>query len=115
MPLFTADTKVQVFMGDTLLFDISGTQQLEETFTAFTAKVKRSYHMNGQHVVQVNGDTAAGVAYCQVKLVSDEDGKEVVMDSSIRYDDEYVRQGGRWLIKTRISHFSVNDKRALES
>lgn len=31
MPLFTADTKVQVYMGDDLLFDISGTPQLEET------------------------------------------------------------------------------------
>jgi hypothetical protein len=102
-------------MGDQLLFDISGTKQLEEVFTSFTANVKRSFHMNGQQVVKIDGDTATGIAYCQVKLVSEEDGKEVITDSSIRYDDEYVRQNGTWLIKTRISHFSINDKRTLQS
>ncbi|SMQ77521.1 SnoaL-like domain-containing protein [Bacillus sp. OV166] len=115
MPLFTPDTKVQVYMGENLLFDISGTKQLEEVFTSFTANVKRSFHMNGQQVVKIDGDTATGIAYCQVKLVSEEDGKEVITDSSIRYDDEYVRQNGTWSIKTRISHFSINDKRTLQS
>ncbi|MEX0153757.1 nuclear transport factor 2 family protein [Microbacterium sp. LMI1-1-1.1] len=115
MPLFTPDTKVKVFMGDTLVFDISGTTQLEETFTGFTANVKRSSHMNGQHDVQVDGDTATGIAYCQVKLVSDEDGHEVIQDSSIRYDDTYVRENGIWRIATRISHFTINEKRTLRS
>jgi hypothetical protein len=76
--------------------------------------VTRSYHMNGQQVVEIDGDSARGIAYCQVKLVSEEDGREVLTDSSIRYDDEYVRHEGRWLIKTRISHFTVNDKRPLQ-
>ena len=115
MPLFTPDTKVQVFMGDNLLFDIDGTQQLEATFNSFTANVKRSFHMNGQQSVKVDGDTATGISYCQVKLVSDEDGQEVIVDSSIRYDDTYVRRDGRWLIAKRISHFSINDKRVLAS
>ncbi|MEN2738683.1 nuclear transport factor 2 family protein [Microbacterium sp. X-17] len=113
MPLFTPDTKVQVYMGEDLLFDIDGTEQLFEVFTSFTANVKRSYHMSGQQTVEVDGDTAKGIAYCQVKLVSDEDGREVVQDSSIRYDDEYVRRDGAWLIAKRISHFSINDKRVL--
>jgi hypothetical protein len=115
MPLFTPDTTVKVYMGDQLLFDISGTEQLEEVFTGFTANVKRSYHMNGQHVVNVDGNSATGILYCQVKLVSEEDGKEFITDHSIRYDDEYVRQNGTWLIKTRISRFSINDKRTLQS
>jgi hypothetical protein len=115
MPLFTSDTTVQVFMGDDLLFDISGTEQLEETFIGFTANVKRSSHMNGQHSVEISGDTATGIAYCQVKLVSDEDDREVIVDSSIRYDDTYIRRDGRWLIASRISHFFINEKRVLAS
>jgi hypothetical protein len=71
--------------------------------------------MNGQHVVAVDGDTATGIAYCQVGLVSDEDGQEFVTDSSIRYDDEYVRSNGHWQISKRTSHFSINDKRPLAS
>lgn len=114
MPLFTEDTTVKVYMGDALLFDISGTEQLEEVFTGFTANVTRSYHINGQQVVNVDGDTATGIAYCQVKLVSVEEGQEVITDSSIRYDDTFVRQNGTWLIKKRISHFTINEKRPLQ-
>ncbi len=113
MPLFTKDTIVKVYMGEELLFDILGTKQLEEIFTGFTADVKRSYHMNGQQVVKIDGDTATGIAYCQVKLVSEEDGKEVVMEHSIRYNDKYVRQNGTWLISDRISHFNITEKRTL--
>ena len=113
MPLFTKDTIVKVYMGEELLFDISGTKQLEEVFTGFTADVKRSYHMNGQQVVKIDGDTATGIAYCQVKLVSEEEGKEVVMEHSIRYNDKYVRQNGTWLISERISHFNITEKRTL--
>jgi hypothetical protein len=105
MPLFTPDTKVQVYMGDTLLFDISGTRQLEETFNGFTANVTRSYHMNGQQLVEIDGDSARGIAHCQVKLVSEEEGREVLTD---------VRREGRWLITKRIPHFTVNDKRPLQ-
>ena len=69
MLLLTPDTRVQVYMGDELLVDIAGTQQVEETFTAFAANMKRSFHMNGQHVVEIDGDSATGIAYCQVKHV----------------------------------------------
>ena len=113
MALFTPDTKVQVYMGDDLVFDISGVEQLEETFSGFIANVTHLFHMNGQQVVDLDGDTATGIAYCQVKLVTAEDGKQFITDSSVRYNDEYVRRDGRWLIKTRISHFLINDKRPL--
>ena len=115
MLLLTPDTKLQVYMGDELLVDISGTQQVEEAFTAFTASVKRSFHMNGQQVVEIDGDSATGITYCQVKHVSEEDGHEVLTDSSVRYEDEYIRQDGRWYISARIAHFTVNDKRTLQS
>jgi hypothetical protein len=39
----------------------------------------------------------------------------MVTDSCIRYDDEYVRRGGQWLIKARVAHFTINDRRPLES
>ncbi|MCT9075210.1 nuclear transport factor 2 family protein [Streptomyces fulvoviolaceus] len=97
------------------LFDISGVEQLEETFSGFIANVTRLFHMNGQQVVDIDGDSATGISYCQVKLVTEEDGKEFITDSSIRYNDEYVQRDGRWLIKTRISHFLINDKRPLGS
>lgn len=111
MSLFVPDTKVQVYMGEDLVFDISGVEQLEETFSGFIANVTHLFHMNGQQVVDIDGDSATGIAYCQVKLVTEEDGKAFITDSSVRYKDEYVQRDGRWLFKTRISHFTINDKR----
>ncbi|KQX46969.1 hypothetical protein ASD40_17015 [Paenibacillus sp. Root444D2] len=55
-----------------------------------------------------------GVSYSQMKMVREEDGKEVITDYSVKYDDLYVRQNGTWLIKERIAHFSIIDARALQ-
>jgi hypothetical protein len=63
MLLLTPDSRVQVYMGDDLLVDMSGTQQVEETFTAFTHNVKRSFHMNGQHVVEVDVESSDAAAH----------------------------------------------------
>jgi len=115
MSLFTADASVQIWIGEHLLFDVRGTETIEKTFSEGTAAVKRSFHMLGQQAFEVDGDTAAGVVYCQVKLVSDDDdGREVVADSSIRYSDTYARVDGRWVISSRISRFTIVDRRVLQ-
>jgi hypothetical protein len=33
----------------------------------------------------------------------------------VRYDDTYVRQEGKWLIKERIGHFLIIEARPLPS
>lgn len=115
MLLLTRGARVQVYMGDDLAFDLAGTDEIQATFAAFAAGVKRSFHLNGQQVVEIDGDAATGSTYCQAKYVSEEDGREVMTDTSIRYEDGYIRQDGRWYIDTRIARFTVIDKRALRS
>jgi hypothetical protein len=100
-------------MGDDLVFDLVGARQVEEAFAAFAATMRRSFHLNGQHVVELDGDAATGITYCQVKHVSDADGHEVITDSSVRYDDTYVRRDGRWFISRRIARFTMHETRAL--
>ncbi|MCM3674652.1 nuclear transport factor 2 family protein [Peribacillus simplex] len=114
MLLFTPDTRYKVYVGDQLVSDVSGTKQLEEEFTGHASLVKRYFSINGQHVVKVDGDTATGVSYSQMKMVREEDGKEVITDYSVRYDDEYVRQNGTWLIKARTCHFVIIDAKTLQ-
>lgn len=113
MKLFTPDTRVKVYMGDTLAFDISGVEELEKIFSQFTATVKRSHHMNGQFVSEVDGDTAKGTLYCNATLVTEENGEEVITENLIYYNDTYVRENGKWFIKSRESHFTIIDKRVL--
>lgn len=44
----------------------------------------------------------------------DEDGKEIITDYSVKYDDIYVRQNGTWLIKERTAHFIITEARTLQ-
>ena len=113
MKLFTKDTHVQVYMGEKLAFDIHGVEELEKVFSQFTAAVKRSHHMNGQHVIKVDGDNATGVLYCRAALVTEEEGKKFLSDNFIWYEDTYKKVDGKWLIAARTSHFIISDKHVL--
>jgi len=114
MLLFTPDTRYKVYFGGQLVSDVSGTKQLEEEFTGHASIVKRYFSINAQHVVKVEGDTATGVSYSQMKMVREEEGKEVITDYSVKYDDLYVHQNGTWLIKERTAHFSIIEARTLQ-
>lgn len=114
MLLLTPDTKYKVYFGNQLVSDVSGTKQLEEEFLGHASLVKRYFSINGQHVVEVDGDTATGVLYSQMKMVREEEGKEVLTDYSVKYDDIYVRQNGTWLIKERTAHFVIIEARTLQ-
>jgi len=40
-------------------------------------------------------------------------GKDILTGYSARYDDNYVLQNGKWLIKERIAHFLIIESRTL--
>jgi len=69
--------------------------------------------MNGQHSVKIDGDTATGVSFSQLKMIRESEGKDIITDYSVKYDDKYVCQNGRWLIKERISYFKIVEARSL--
>ncbi|WP_291285274.1 hypothetical protein [Flavobacterium sp.] len=35
------------------------------------------------------------------------EGKDVLTDYSVKYDDNYVKINGKWLIKDRVANFVV--------
>ena len=115
--LFTEDAEVTSFRGTEMTSDLKGRKQLAERFKAFLDQFSTVYHINGQQTVKIEGDKATGIAYAQVALVSEKkvdnsnkknvgDGiKKTILTQGVRYNDEYVRQDGRWLISKRTSHF----------
>ncbi|AIQ52930.1 nuclear transport factor 2 family protein [Paenibacillus sp. FSL R7-0331] len=105
MLLFTPDAKFKVYMGEQLVSDVTGTVQLEQDFNGHVGFVKRYFSMNGQHVVSVEGDNATGILFSQMKMLRDEEGREVITDYSVQYNDVYVRQNEKWLIKERTSKY----------
>ncbi|MDO3412233.1 nuclear transport factor 2 family protein [Saccharibacillus sp. CPCC 101409] len=113
MLLFTPDVQFDVYMGGQLVSQVSGTQQLEQEFNGHVSLVKQYFTLNGQHVVQVDGDRATGIVFSQMKMLREQDGEEVLTDYSVKYNDVYVKQNGAWLIGKRTSEYTFIESRVL--
>jgi len=112
--LFTEDAVVDTYFEGQLFASLKGRKQIEDTFSGFMANFETSYHINGQHTVELDGDRATAVHYCLVVLISaTEDGKKTRGTNGVLYNDEYVRHGGRWLISKRTSYFTWRDQQAI--
>jgi hypothetical protein len=111
--LFTKDATVESYANGTLVSSLKGTEQIGKAFESFLANFETVYHINGQHVVEINGDKAEGTLYCRVDLISSENGKKINNASAVSYKDEYVYEDGQWLIAKRTSNFVWNDRQEL--
>ena len=108
MDLFTEDALLILnFGGQTR--NLEGTEAIFSAFDNTLSNTDILYHMGGQSTIEVNGDTATGVAYCRVVLIDTEDGVTSHTDEGVRYTDEYVRRDGKWLISKRTSDFLFVD------
>ena len=68
---------------------------------------------NGQQTVELHGDRAEGIAYCQVALVSNKDSHDEMLTHYVRYNDSYAKINGRWVIQKRIAHFMYSETRTI--
>lgn len=103
--LFTEDAEVTSYQGDKQTSHLKGRKELAERFKAFLDQFTTVYHINGQQTVKIDGNKATGIAYAQVVLVSEKNGKKSTLTQGVRYNDEYEYKNGKWLISRRISHF----------
>lgn len=116
MSLFTKDAAYKVYMNGALVADTTGTDVLEKEFSGHASQVKTYFTLNGQHTVQIEGeDTATGISFTQIKMIRESEGKDIITDYSVKYDDKYVRQNGKWLIKERTGHFIIIEARSVNS
>lgn len=111
--LFTKDATVETYRNGALIASLKGTNQIGGAFEAYLANFETVYHINGQHVVEINGDKAEGTLYCRVDLISSENGKKINNTSGVSYKDEYTYENGQWLISKRTSNFVLNDRQEL--
>lgn len=115
MKLFTPDATYKVFMNGVQVGNTKGTDKLEQEFKAHAAQVKTYFTLNGQLTVNIDGLTATGVSFSQLKMVREKDGKDILTDYSVRYDDKYVYLNGKWLIKERVGNFLIVDSKPLNN
>lgn len=113
LQLFTPDVTYKVYMGDFLAANVSGRENMEKDFNGHASLVKTYFTLNGQHTVKIDGDTAKGISFSQIKMIREVEGKDVLTDYSVKYDDTYALQNGKWLIKDRIGYFLIIEVRPI--
>lgn len=111
MNLFTLYVTYKVYMGGALVADVSGRENMEKDFNHHASLVKTYFTLNGQHTVKIDSETATGVSFTQIKMIRDIEGKDILTDYSVKYDDSYVFQNGKWFIKDRVAHFLIIEAR----
>jgi hypothetical protein len=113
MDLFTPDVRYKVFMGGALVADVAGRESMEKDFNYHASLVKTYFTLNGQHTVKINSEMATGVSFTQIKMIREVEGKAILTDYSVKYDDRYVFLNGKWLIKDRVAHFLIIEARTI--
>lgn len=113
MDLFTPDVTYKVYMGGALVADVSGRDKMEKDFNGHASLVKTYFTMNGQHTIKIDGKTATGISFSQLKMIREVEEKDILTDYSVKYEDNYVFQNGKWLIKDRIGYFVIIETRTL--
>ena len=113
-PLFTEDAQVTTYIGGKVFADMHSRVEMVEVFTNFLANFKTVYHLNGQlTLTHLDDSHAEGITYCQVALVEEKDGKDILHNHYVRYNNSYAKVNGGWLIKRRIANFMISDSREL--
>lgn len=115
MDLFVPDGAYKVFMGGNLVATTTGTDTLAKEFAGHASQVNTYFTLNGQHTVKIKGSEAEGISFSQIKMVRESEGKSILTNYSVRYDDQYVFQENKWLIKERIAYFIIVESRQLEN
>jgi hypothetical protein len=104
MALFTEDTRFIVFMdakSETPTQELHGRESLAPVFDNLNIYAATT-HFNGQSTVELDGDRGTGESYCIAHHVSiADDGSRSLMIASIRYLDEFVKQGDAWFFAER--------------
>ena len=109
--LFTADGVLQGFEldGAEPIMRYAGYAELRNVIGERASRFMRTFHVIANHTCELDGDEAAGVAYCMAHHLSEPDGILVDTVMLIRYHDRYRRVDSTWRISQRdaIRHWST--------
>jgi hypothetical protein len=104
MALFTEDTRFIVFMDAKSSEPTQVINKRADLFPVFDNlnTYRATMHFNGQStVLELNNDTATGIAYCIAHHQTITDGVQKLMIANIKYHDSFVKQNGKWLFAER--------------
>ena len=106
MNLFTENATVESFRNGVSNSMLTGKEEIGNAFFNFLSLFETVYHINGQQSVEIKDNKAAGISYCLVVLIGEQDGQKMKTTLGVSYEDEYIKQNGKWLIANRKSYFN---------
>ncbi|MFD1472983.1 nuclear transport factor 2 family protein [Companilactobacillus mishanensis] len=102
---FTDDAVFRVVHETTVNAEVNGKDNIYQMFNDPGLDFKFVYHLNGQCVINLHGDTADGVTYNQVTWQAKIDGKQTTMTECAKYNCKYIRTEQGWKIQELESNF----------
>jgi hypothetical protein len=78
---------------------VKGKDNLRTTFSSKTGYFKFMSMLQFPHGTVFNGNTAKGRAYGQEIIIKNDNGIKMAVGF---FDDEYVKQDGRWYFQSRV-------------
>lgn len=102
--LFTRQGRILIYKGDPATHQPIAVHNGQSEILAALAELNRfkaTTHFNGQSVIVVQGDRAVGESYCLAHQLQETGGQRTLQILSIRYQDDFVREGERWLFGER--------------
>lgn len=108
--LFTEHAISETIAEGKVILELKGRKVMAQAFSEFLKEVSMVHHFNGQSLFSIEGDTATGICYCLITLISSSRDKKSKMTIGAVYHDRYVRFDNQWLIEKRVGNFVWQDK-----
>ena len=101
MQLFAPNAVIESYRDGQASSILTGKDEIETAFSNFLNQFDTVEHKNGEHRVEIKGNTATGYGSCNVTLIN----SEAQLQWTVNYTDTYIFDGSRWLIQKRKSYF----------
>lgn len=103
MALFAEDAHFVVFMDSKVAEPSQELHSRDELAPVFAHlnTYQATMHLNGQSIIELQGDKATGLTYCMAHHLTVTEGKQHFMVAAIRYRDTFAKTAGQWLFAER--------------
>lgn len=113
--LYAENGTTLVYMADPATAEpvqtLSGRSEHEDAFRAGLSQYAATMHFNGQSTVVLDGANATNRSYCLAHHLTDGEDRRSLLVMAIRYEDQLVKQDGRWLFSERRLIIDWSDNR----
>ncbi|MFC6322542.1 nuclear transport factor 2 family protein [Companilactobacillus baiquanensis] len=105
---FTDDATFRVINEGQKVAEITGKDAIYKAFSDTGITFKSVYHLNGQSVIKLSGNSASSITYNQVTWTGIQDDKETGMIQNAKYLCKFKKINGLWKIQELENNFILN-------